>query len=330
MLNTARHYRTLLIVGALGLPMSSAAAAWSCQPVSDRLDRALTFAGSSTTFADPARGAICAGKTQSLVASVVDVLGRGGVILLGEVHDNGHHHSARGLLIQHLSATAAGDRTAFVFEQIRRDQAAALDHLRAQAAVTSAHVFEALKWGEGGWPDQKLYQPLFEAVLPAFGRVFPGEPQRARVREVARSGLAALSRDEVQGFHLETPLAAAMQDALLTELEASHCGLMPKAAFSNMAIAQRYRDAHLASVALAARSAHGSAIVFAGNGHVRRDRGAPAALALMAPDVPVLVVQFQEIEQPPDVAIADVVVVTPAAQRGDPCVEMRARFGKKP
>jgi uncharacterized iron-regulated protein len=137
------------------------------------------------------------------------------------------------------------------------------------------------------------------------------------------------------------PLPEALGNALLDELDASHCGLMPRAAFTNMALAQRYRDAHMAAALSEAARTHGSAILLAGNGHVRTDRGVPWDLARLAPDRKVLAVALMEIEEgvtnpaelvPLDVQgrpAADFVVLTPRTSRPDPCEEMRARF-KKP
>src|SRR5690606_8492139 len=114
--------------------------------------------------------------------------------------------------------------------------------------------------------------------------ILPGHPSRAEVRDVARRGLQALPADTATRLGLDVPLPAPLQSALRDELEASHCGLMPRSAFTNMALAQRYRDANLAASLVSAAIASGSAILFAGNGHVRRDRGVPWDLARMAPE----------------------------------------------
>jgi uncharacterized iron-regulated protein len=237
---------------------------------------------------------------------------------LGEVHDNAAHHRLRAVLL------STSLQSGLVFEHIRADQSGAL----VPPPVSVDALFAALEWDKSGWPDKAMFEPLFQQVL---GRpLYAGEPARGTVRDVARQGLKALPDVDVARLKLDVPLPEAQQDALLTELEASHCGLMPKAAFGTMAVAQRYRDAFLADAAIAAASKHGSAIVFTGNGHARRDRGAPFALKQRGVDKPVLVVLFTE--SPPttvDPAVADIIVSTPPAVRKDPCEEMRARFGKK-
>jgi uncharacterized iron-regulated protein len=139
---------------------------------------------------------------------------------------------------------------------------------------------------------------------------------------------------------LDRPLPAAQLGGLLAELESSHCGLMPKSALSGMAEAQRYRDAHLARALADAADRFGRAVLAAGNGHVRKDRGVPWHLERMAPDKAVVVMML-EVEdgntEPPDYldampgdrAIADFLVFTPRAERSDPCARMREQAGKK-
>jgi uncharacterized iron-regulated protein len=249
-------------------------------------------------------------------------LAGGGIVFLGEVHDNAVHHQLRAKLMSFVRRY--GPKTGLVFEHIRADQAGTL----VPPPESLDALFAALDWDKSGWPDKAMFEPLFQQVL---GRaVYAGEPARGTVRDVARQGLKALPDVDVARLKLDVPLPEAQQDALLTELEASHCGLMPKAAFGTMANAQRYRDAFLADAAMTAATTHGSAIVFTGNGHARRDRGAPFALKQRGFDKPVLVVLFTE--SPPttvDPAVADMIVSTPPAVRKDPCEEMRARFGKK-
>ena len=94
---------------------------------------------------------------------------------------------------------------------------------------------------------------------------------------------AALTAEERAGLGLDTPLSAPLAEALNWELVDSHCGAMPPQAFGGMAAAQRYRDAHLADALLGAAARHGSAILIAGNGHVRSDRGVPWYIRLRTP-----------------------------------------------
>lgn len=233
---------------------------------------------------------------------------------------------------------------AAVFEHIRTGQQSTLDSvLKSNPAVpvTANDVFAALSWDKSGWPDKKLFQPLFEAVIEARLPIYAGDPPRDIIKKVAKEGEEALPEDERKRLGLDTPLPAASQESLLDDLEKSHCGLMPKKVFGKLAYAQRYRDAALADAVLAAAKGNGSAILFAGNGHVRADRGVPWYIRHRDPAKKVVTVMLIEVEdgkaKPEDYdlkgddgkPIADFVVFTPRAERPDPCEEMRRMFEKK-
>lgn len=316
----ASSWRQLLLVFAtatLGAALLSRAAS-ACVLIVDEMEEVLIASGATFHEVQPR---ICPRREDRLAGRVRTTLMAGGIVFLGEVHDNPLHHKLRAELIAGLDPKS---KPAFVFEHIRADQMTAL----APPPATVDALFGALKWDDGGWPDKAMFAPLFAQVI---GRsIYAGEPEQGRAREVARQGLKALPEAEMARWKLDAPLPDAAQDVLLTELEASHCGLVPKAHFTNMAVAQRFRDAYLADVAMQAVSKHGSAIVFTGNGHARRDRGAPFALKQRGFDKPVLVVLFTENKPDKvDPAVADIIVSTKPAERKDPCEDMRARFGKK-
>src|SRR5688572_6132163 len=135
-----------------------------------------------------------------------------------------------------------------------------------------------------------------EAVVAAGLPIYPGEIPRVRVRSVARTGLLQIAPEERARLGLDRPLPAPMAGALRRELEESHCGALPPQALGGMAAAQRYRDAHMADVLLGAAQRHGSAILIAGNGHVRADRGVPWHIRQRAPGAPVTAILLVEVE----------------------------------
>ncbi len=230
----------------------------------------------------------------ALSKAITETIDAGGIVLLGETHDNPEHHKLRAAMIDHAMKEAT-QKLAAVFEHIRTDQFAGLVQFLQQSALagrigSARDLLQALKWDQSGWPAQAMFEPLFAAALRAQSPILPGDAPRDTVRRVAREGASALVPADLTRLKLDQPLPDALNDALLTELEASHCGLMPKTAFTNMAMAQRYRDAHLALQLVEAADKHGAAILFAGNGHVRSDRGVPYYLRQMAPGRPVLTV----------------------------------------
>jgi uncharacterized iron-regulated protein len=228
-------------------------------------------------------------------------------VLLGEQHDNPHHHARRGALIAELGAAAV-----VVAEQLDRGRRVgpgpdALARLQAAG-------FEPRAWQ---WPlHRALFEPLLAAGLPVLG----GNAPIADVRQVARQGLAAAPA-EWQELLASAPLDAAAEAALDRALVDGHCGQLPPARVPAMRAAQRVRDAALAQ-ALAA-SAGRPAVLVAGNGHVRLDHGVPVLLRRLQPAARIVVVGFGE----PDWPLADApyghLWLTPAIERGDPCAGLR-------
>jgi uncharacterized iron-regulated protein len=284
-----------------------------------------------------------------VVADVLEVIKSGGVAVLGEVHDNPAHHKLRAeILSGHswLVASAEGvgrvPTPGVVFEHIRTDQQPALEQFRQLSTAlkpgTASDLFRLLEWDKSGWPDQKLFEPLFSAAITARLPLRPGDLPRDVIRRAAKEGEAAVAPEDRARLKIDQPLESRLQDALLTELEESHCGMMPKSAFGNMAFAQRYRDAHLADAVLKAAEKQGSAVLLAGNGHVRTDRGVPHYLRQRAPDRKIVTVMLVEVEDgktdpqayvprdPDGKPVADYIVLTPRQERPDPCEAMRARM----
>jgi uncharacterized iron-regulated protein len=169
--------------------------------------------------------------------------------------------------------------------------------------------------------------------------MYAGNAPKNQVRGVARGGMAALSSEEHARLRLDLVLPEALAAALSKELVESHCGALPPQAIPGMASAQQYRDAHLADAMLRARQAHGNAVLIAGNGHVRSDRGVPWHIRQRQPDAKVLSIMLLEVEDgkneaaaylprdPDGKPTADLVIFTPRAKRGDPC-EGLLRKGK--
>ena len=264
-------------------------------------------------------------------------------ILLGEVHDNPDHHAQRAALIGRSACARAGDPLsgaaspgAAVFEHIRADQQLALDTFAAVASSKTADLMRLLDWDNGGWPSQRMFAPLFDAVIAARWPILAGDPPRRQVRALARGEAGAVPTDERARLRLDEALPPALRDALSAELKGSHCGMLPDAAITGLAAAQQYRDAHLADAMLAAAEKHGAAVLLAGNGHVRSDRGVPWHIRQRAPGRQILTVMFVEVEDgvtdarayvpraPDDTPAADFVIFTPRASRSDPCEQMRS------
>ncbi len=255
------------------------------------------------------------------------------LLLIGETHDNADHHQLQSWLI-HQSMRG---RTAIVMEMFGADEQPLLDRFIAELPWHRLPSWQE-KNGRFRWSDLAIYEPIFKVAAAAQLPIMAGDPPRDTIRKIAREGLAALPNNEQIRLGLDRALDAKLNDALIDELDASHCGLVPKAHFTNMAAAQRYRDARLAHAMSTAQREHRHAILLAGNGHVRKDRGVPLYLAGHSPVTVPLTVLLIEVEDgktdpaayvprdPDGKPAADYIVFTPRVERKDPCIAMREQM----
>lgn len=280
---------------------------------------------------------------QQLIVAVWETIRGGGIVLLGEVHDNPEQHSVRGDIlwprIDRIS-TMGELRPAAVFEHIRTSQQPQLDRFyqlagRSRGLWGAEDLLRELGWETSGWPPSRMFEPLFGGALWARMPIHPGNAPRERVRALARGDATDLTPGETAMLGSARAMPEPLLAALAQELEASHCGMVPASATGVMSLAQRYTDAHMAGSLVAAADKHGGAFLLAGNGHVRTDRGVPWHLRRMASARTVVTVMLLEVVEgkedaqsylPRDSAgrpAADFVLFTPRQARPDPCLAMR-------
>ena len=156
------------------------------------------------------------------------------------------------------------------------------------------------------WP---FYEPFIARALQQGLPIVAATVGRADARLIMRDGLAA------HGFDPAVP--PAVLDGLARDIETSHCGMLDAPTARRMALAQVARDQQMARL-LQLHAARG-AVLLAGNGHVRTDRGAPRWLdaATRARSEAIGVLEPDE-----DAAPFDRHVRVPAQDRPDPCAGM--------
>ena len=246
------------------------------------------------------------------------------IVLLGEVHDNPHHHRLRAALIDDAANTLATP----VVEHLPVTLQPTVDEFyksRPASDRDASTFFGAVGWSKLGWPDASIFAPLYDVLLRQTSEIVAADVPKDRIRKLARREPDALDDAERKRLRLDEPFPEPLQNDLLTELEANHCGLMPKTAFTGMAAAQNYRDAHIAAAAIEAARKSGAAFVIAGNGHVRRDHAVPYYIAKFAPDIRIITIGIVE-EGDSEATPAphyDLTIITPRTTRPDPCDEMR-------
>lgn len=240
-------------------------------------------------------------------------------VLLGETHDNPHHHSAQAALLR--SMVGAGRKPAIVWEMAPRDRQPAIDAWAAGPHSNDPQGFaKAVRWADGGWPDFALYRPIVEVAIAAGLKMVAGDLASGSTFAIARGGLAALGDRMVDSWKLSDPLP---DDAIAAHLDAvfdGHCRLVPRERLGAMVDVQVARDASLAAAML--RHSDG-AVLIAGRGHVRADIGVPLHLRRLAPGKKAVAVGLNEGST--DGAF-DWVRVFPAAERDDPCESLRQRL----
>lgn len=304
----------------------------------------LCLAFYATDPAHPSRAAAagagaCSGETL-IRRDMAALVAAGGILVLGEVHDNPVHHRLRGILLRQLSGSAP--RPGLVLEQLRADQQPEIEAFEALPAEKRSMdaLLGAISWDRSGW-SKYPYGPLLEAALDGGYPLVAGDGPRDLVRMAARQGVAALTAAERTRLALTTSLGTDQDQAMLREIEDSHCGMLPASALEGMVFSQRVRDAYLADAALQAAVGHRAAVMLIGNGHARTDRGAPWYVRQRDPTrrvAAVLLIEVDEARTDPEAYLprspqgtpaADYVIFTPRAERDDPCAEMRRRAPRR-
>lgn len=287
--------------------------------------------------------ALCAGDPWiRLKTAASAAISSGGVLILGETHDNAAHHLLQAAAVEEFGGQSAGKRPAVVFEQLRADQEGGLATFKAlsDSATPGTGTLGDLKrlvdWEKSSWP-KDIYEPLFAAAIEMRLPIYAGDVSRAEIMKAAKEGEAALLPENRSRLGLDAPLGESLDAASVKEIENAHCGALPKDAFGGMAYAQRYRDAHLANAVLDAVATDGSAFLIAGTGHARTDRGVPWYIRHRDGQKKIVSVMFVEVEDgnddpqsyvprgPDGQPAADFVVFTARTERGDPCEKMRKK-----
>jgi uncharacterized iron-regulated protein len=219
--------------------------------------------------------------------ALVDALHAARLRFIGEVHDHAGQHELRARLV----ASLADQRPAAVMEIFDIGHDAALARAQASGgdadAIATAGGLDRAAWR---WP---LHRPLVEAALAARLPIRAANVARAELMALARSGDGARWQERIAATRWGEHEQRAMHDTIVD----AHCGALPADAVPAIAFAQRIRDAAMADALAAAARDAGGAVLLAGNGHVRRDIGAPryvAAAELPRGDADMIAVAFEE------------------------------------
>jgi uncharacterized iron-regulated protein len=252
-------------------------------------------------------------------------------VLLGEKHDNPDHHRLQAEMI--AAMVRRGRRPVVALEMLDSDDQSSVD---ASARTNPGSVdafFKAVAWDRKGWPPASEYAPVVRAALESGLPIAAANMTSTETKALVHQGVGALDPQRVARLGLTTPMPDELTASLRLELADSHCGMLPEAMFDPMVLAQRARDAEMAETLLASGKQSG-AVLIAGTGHARMDRGVPWQLARRG-ETNVVSVAFTEVEyddlDPTRYAASwhaqalpfTYVWFTPRATDEDPCQGMR-------
>ncbi len=234
------------------------------------------------------------------------------IVVIGEIHDNPHHHEMQAEKVQALKPAA------LVFEMLTAEQVALITLENRGDKDRLAHV---LGWDESGWPDFDYYFPIMEAAPVA--RIFGAGLTRDQAQATLSQSPEHVFGERYDRFGLKSALPADQQSAREAHQMAAHCDALPEEMLGTMVTIQRLRDTMIARAAIEALEQTGGPVaVITGNGHARKDWGMPAVLRYVAPELSVFVVGQTE----DDLQIEgefDEILSSPAPVREDPCAAFK-------
>lgn len=280
----------------------------------------------STDAGHPLVGRIWDPKKAAFVSSE-DLISRASganYVLLGEKHDHGDHHRLQARVLK--GVVRARRTPVLAVEMIDVDEQDRVS--RAPADPDGFATF--VGWDERGFAPFSSYRPVFEVALGAELRVEGVNLPRAQAKAIARGGLSVLDDDTRRRLGLDAVVPADESAKRQDEIRIAHCDHLPAQLLPTMADAQRARDAQMAE-RLASVPVSQGAVLVAGVGHVRTDRGVPAHLARRLPGASILSIAFIEVDRDKTDPAAytelafDAVWFTPRLDDLDPCRAFRKR-----
>jgi len=226
-------------------------------------------------------------------------------VLVGEKHDNPDHHALQLWLLRALQGQRV--QGSLLLEMLQPEQQALVDKVQGQPLP--ADLPKALAWQEG-W-DWQLYGPIVREALQQrvpllAANLSPGEMRQAYRQPASLTG--------------ERSNAPAVKAALLEQVRAGHCGMLPENQLPAMLAVQQQRDRRMAERLL---SAPQPALLFAGAYHVRKDLGIPLHLADLGASGESKVLLLAEVGEQVEPGEADDVWYTAATPEQDYCAQFR-------
>ncbi len=293
------------------------------------LASAFVLAGCAGAAPSPAadnRKRLAFGPDADLEATARLVAARAGsaeVVYLGELHDNPQHHAIQARILAAL--LAAGARPALAFEMVPETRQAALE-AAVQGDAGQAEVDRLIGWSAQGWPDFTMYWPLFELARKHHLPVVGTDVDPAVVRRIGRDGLGAAGPDPAR-LRSALPDDPMRDQAIARRLRAAHCDQITEDRAIRMLEGWYARNVVIARRVSGGLERASQVVVIIGRGH-QSPGGVPEQLAALRPGTRQLAVGLFEGEADGTTEpLSDIVWVTPARPRVNPCLSLPQRLG---
>jgi len=245
------------------------------------------------------------------------------VILLGEQHDNPHHHAIQKQVLELLGVQSK--LGSVVFEQVTWEQQPVLTALNNRSL---GQLAQDLNWSTSGWPDYKFYEPLFMSATRYRAQLIGGNIAPQKSKAIYQEGYSAVFQaDEQKKLGLDTALNPDAQSALEQEIFEGHCSMLPMDHVKTMIPVQRTRDAAMA-LAWFRQHKQGKTVFIVGAGHARKDFGIPWYLERLQPGLRIYSIGMNETGAESKATVYDQIITTAPAVREDPCIGLKEKFSK--
>lgn len=265
-------------------------------------------------------------KNSAVISSknLLTELERADYLLLGEKHDNPDHHALQLLVTDAI--LQSNKLFALSLEMMDSTIQSKLDIIADQDFDSLDDLKSYLEWDSDGW-DWDFYSPLIQLAVNASVPIYAGNISTETMRGV----YAAPEPSPLQEI-----VGTKVMDQLLSDIDASHCGLLPESQFPPMVAVQQARDSAMAN-SLPQPQLNRLSVLIAGNYHVRQDLGVPnylPATELALGRDKIVSLAFMEVseqltlahdyvESTAGVSAYDYIWFTPAVSNEDYCASMR-------
>src|SRR5689334_4961269 len=157
-------------------------------------------------------------------AALAEAMRDRGVVLLGEVHDNGAQHALRLAALQRL--VEGGIRPAIAFEQFDREHQSDIDRARRERPGDADYLI-AQAQGDSGWQWQ-FYRPFVALALEYDLPIVAANLSRHDAMRVATDDWRAIFDAKTIGELKLDRLPAGFRHKQEEAIAIGHCGLLPR------------------------------------------------------------------------------------------------------